>query len=288
MSSTATSAGRSLAAFGFAASERGPFRIVPIGSVSPNPRQPRKRLDGERLRVLARSIATCGLLSPPLTYEIDRGVYELVAGERRWRACQMLGWEALPVLVQDAAGDGDHRFAAAVAENIAREDLNPVDEAHALSALLDEFRLTQEELGQRVGRSQEWISNSIRLLNLPDQVLVLLERGDLTRAHGRALLAEPSHAERTALARRAVHGRWSVRRLQSEIAATPAVRAGRRGLPVDMLAAADQFTEVLRSRTGHEMTVRATSVGFQIDVGDHQAVRALLMRLGVSAQDLEL
>lgn len=277
---------RALDAFGFTASDRGPLRVVPIECLRPNPDQPRKRFDAAGLQSLAGSIDTCGLLSPPLTHEVSGGLYELVAGERRWRACQLLGWATLPVLVQHGARGAD-ALAAAMAENIAREDLNAVDEAHALAALLEEFGLTQEALGRRVGRSQEWISNSIRLLHLPDQVLLLLERGELTRAHGRALLSEPRHQERATLARRAVADGWTVRRLQAAIdLAAPAARA-RGGLPADALDAADRWTEALRTRTGHAMTIRATARGFQIDVGDQHAVRALLTRLGVAAEDLD-
>lgn len=281
-------ASRSLGAFGFAVSERGPLRVVPIERVRPNPDQPRKRFDPERLRILASSIGTCGLLSPPLTRELDGDAYELVAGERRWRACQILGWDRIPVLVKDDGAAGGEGLGAALAENIAREDLNPVEEAHALAALLEEFGFTQEELGRWVGRSQEWISHSVRLLHLPDQVLVLLERGDLTRAHGRALLTEPGHQERIVLARRAAAEHWTVRQLLATIAATGS-RSGsaRGGLPADMLDAADRWTEALRTRTGHAMTVRATARGFQIDVGDQHAVRALLTNLGVAAEDID-
>lgn len=276
----------SLGAFGFTASERGALRVVPIGRVRPNPDQPRKRFDTGRLQTLADSIDTCGLLSPPLTHEVTGDLYELVAGERRWRACRLLGWETLPVLVQHDAGGAD-ALAAAVAENVAREDLNAIDEAHALAALLEEFGLTQEELGRRVGRSQEWISNSIRLLSLPDQVLVLLERGELTRAHGRALLTKPGHQERIALGRRAAAERWTVRRLQAEIDADPPGARAHAGLAADALDAADRWTEALRTRTGHAMTVRATARGFQIEVGDQHAVRALLTGLGISPEDLD-
>lgn len=272
-------------AFGFAPSAQGPLRIVATEHIRPNPHQPRRSFDRARLLQLAGSIDTCGLLSPPLVRERgDR--YELVAGERRWRACQLLGWPTLPVLVRDAAAG---ELAAAVAENIAREDLNPVDEAHALAVLLEEFGLTQEELGQRVGRSQEAISNTIRLLQLPDQVLVLLERRELTKGHGKALLSEPDHQRRILFARSAVAGRWSVRRLEAAIAAATTSRACRRpDLPADMLAAADRWTEVLRARTGHAMTVQAlASGGFQIQVGDQHAVRALLTHIGVPAADLD-
>ena len=274
-----------LGAFGFSASERGPFRVVPIERIRPNPAQPRQRFDIERLRLLADSIGTCGLLSPPLAHELPGDLYELVAGERRWRACQLLGWEALPVLVQDADGDG-RGLAAAVAENVVREDLNAIDEAHALATLLEEFGLTQEELGRRVGRSQEAISNSIRLLHLPDQVLVLLESGELTRTHGKVLLSEPDHQERIALALRAVADRWTVRRLEAAVAES-APASKRAGFGTDVLAAAERWTEALRRRTGQEMTVRPTTAGFQITVGDQHAVRALLMRLGISAEDLD-
>lgn len=273
------------AAFGFEASASGPLRVVPIECIQPNPRQPRRSFDPRALQVLAATIDACGLLAPPPVRDLGE-TYQLVAGERRWRACQLLGWSAMPVLVLGNDASDASELAAALAENIARDDLNPVDEALALVTLLEDLGVTQEGLGRSIGRSQEAISNSIRLLNLPDQVLVLLERRELTVAHGKVLLSEPEHHKRITLARRAVAGRWTVRRLQAEIsAASP--RATTPTLPADMLDAADRWTEVLRARTGHAMTIRATASGFQIDVGDQHAVRALLKHLGITAADLD-
>jgi len=152
--------------------------------------------------------------------------------------------------------------AAALAENIARDDLNPVDEALALATMLEALGITQEALGRRIGRSQESISHSIRLLNLPDQVLVMLERRELGIAHGKVLLSEPEHHKRITLARRAVAGRGTVRRLQAAITSTSR-EAAAPALPADMLDAADRWTEALRARTGHAMTIHATAGGFR-------------------------
>jgi ParB family transcriptional regulator, chromosome partitioning protein len=273
--------------FGFDPSPEGPLREVAVDRVEPNRRQPRRIFDEAQLQQLADSIATVGLMSPPLVRETGEQRYELIAGERRWRACQRLGMATLPVLVQDSATDAD-ALAMAVAENIARHGLNPVEEAHAFAALLEEFHLTQDELGRRVGKSQEDISNSIRLLNLPDQVLVLLERRELTKAHGKVLLSEPDHSRRTLLARRGVAESWSVRELRGAVsAAKRRPRSPRSRLDPDMITAADRWTEGLRASTGQPLTVRATAKGFHIEVGDHDTARSLLKRLGVADRRLD-
>jgi ParB family chromosome partitioning protein len=273
------------AGFGFEPTDSGPLREVPIDRVQPNRRQPRRIFDEAQLQLLAESIQTVGLMSPPLVREVGDGAYELVAGERRWRACQRLGMPTLRVLVQTA--DDADSLAMAVAENIARHGLNPVEEAHAFAALLEEFELTQDELGRRVGKSQEDISNSIRLLNLPDQVLLLLERRELTKAHGKVLLSEPDHARRTTLARRAAAGGWSVRQLRDAVTAAKRRPRRRSSVGADQAAAADRWTEALRACTGRQMTVRATAKGFHIDVGDQDAARDLLARLGIPAEQLD-
>jgi ParB family transcriptional regulator, chromosome partitioning protein len=223
-------------------------------------------------------------MSPPIVRENGDG-YELVAGERRWRACQRLGHTTLRVLVQDDVRDAD-ALAMAVAENIARRGLNPIEEAHAFVALLEEFSLTQDELGQRVGKSQEDVSNSIRLLNLPDEVLASLEHRKLTKAHGKALLAERDHERRRTLGRRAAAENWSVRQLQD------AVDRGRRRRrparpPSDMVAAADRWTEALQAHTGQALTVRATTNGFDVALGDHDSARTALARLGIPVDQLD-
>ena len=173
------------------------FRDVPVGMIRPNPDQPRKRFDPDSIEVLARSLADTGVIQPLIVRPLDDGRYELIAGERRWRAAQHAGLETVPALIRDE--DEIQRMQIALIENMAREDLNPVEEARACAALVEELGVSKEELGRRLGRSRVAISNLVRLLDLPDEVLALLEDGSLSEGHGRAILLrsrEPASARR--------------------------------------------------------------------------------------------
>src|SRR5437763_5466272 len=188
------------------------FRELPAELIAPNPAQPRRGFDEEGLLALAESIRTRGVLQPVLVRPVVGGRYELVAGERRWRAARIAERETVPAVVR--RHDEAATLELALIENMAREDLNPVDAARACAALVEELGLTREEVGLRVGRSRVAVSNLIRLLELPDEALALIERGELTEGHGRALLLAGDHDARRRLARDAVAGRWSVRELE--------------------------------------------------------------------------
>ncbi len=188
------------------------LREVPVGSISPNPRQPRLRFDGDALNALAESLGERGVLQPVLVRPKPEGTYELIAGERRWRAAQIAGMKTIPALVRphdDAAA-----LELALIENMAREDLNPVEEARACAALVEELGLTREQVGKRVGRGRVAVSNLMRLLDLPDEALDLLEGGTLSEGHGRALLLAKDHTARRQLARSAASEGWSVRSVE--------------------------------------------------------------------------
>ncbi len=157
---------------------------VPIGSIRPNPRQPRKRFSEESLAELAQSIREKGLLQPLIVRPLGEG-YELVAGERRYRAALMAGLEEVPVLIKDLS-DGE-ALELALIENLQREDLSPVEEARGYQALV-EMGLTQEEIARRVGKARSTVTNALRLLQLPQEVLEALDRGEITAGHARALL----------------------------------------------------------------------------------------------------
>ena len=189
------------------------LRNVPVELIVPNPRQPRRSFDEDALLALAGSMRERGVLQPVLIRPVAGGTYELVAGERRWRAAQLAGLDTIPALVR--ARDDAESLEAALIENMAREDLNPVEEARACAALVEELGLTRESVGLRVGRSRVAVTNLLRLLDLPDEVLALLERGDLSSGHGRALLLASDHADRRRLARSAVAEGWSVRTLEA-------------------------------------------------------------------------
>ncbi len=182
MSAGARGMGRGLAAI---LPETGPgepaYREVPVELIQPNPNQPRRHLHPESISALAESIAEAGVIQPLLVRPLADGRYELIAGERRWRAAREAGLETVPALLRDQ--DETHRMQTALIENVAREDLNPVDEARACATLVDDLGLTKEELAGRLGRTRPAISNLIRLLDLPDEILDLLSVG---RAHPRA------------------------------------------------------------------------------------------------------
>jgi ParB family chromosome partitioning protein len=182
---------------------------LPVGSVRPNRRQPRKRLDMESVSELAESIRLQGVVQPVLVRPDGEGAYELIAGERRWRAARAAGLATIPALVRETE-DRDSLLLALV-ENVAREDLSPVEEARAYASLMDEFGLSLADVADRVGRAKPSVSNKLRLLDLPEDVLALVERGQLTEGHARAVLGVPDHEDRRRLARRIVRQGMSVR-----------------------------------------------------------------------------
>jgi ParB family chromosome partitioning protein len=167
---------------------------VPVTDIVPNPRQPRSRIDAESLRELAESIKEHGLIQPLIvtrTPPSSRSPYQLIAGERRWRAAQMAGMETVPVLLKEATPQ--QSLELALVENIQRADLNPLEEAEAYQALMSDFTLNQQEVADRVGKSRVAIANTLRLLRLPERVKALLADGSLSEGHARALLGLPDN-----------------------------------------------------------------------------------------------
>lgn len=201
--------GRGLEVLIGGAGSRTELAEVPVAEIHPNPRQPRRHFEAEGVSGLAASIRAQGLIQPVVVRPRVAGGYELIAGERRWRAAREAGIETLPAVVRDA-GDRDSLLLAVV-ENVAREDLNPVEEARAYAVLIDEFGLSLGEVAGRIGRSKPTVSNRVRLLELPQDVLGMVERGQLTEGHARAVLAVPDHDGRRRLARRIVQKGMSVR-----------------------------------------------------------------------------
>jgi ParB family chromosome partitioning protein len=185
------------------------FRHVPVELIRPNPDQPRTEFDQSTIDSLAASIADAGLVQPLILRPLPDGRYELIAGERRWRAARQAELETVPALIRNQ--DEAERLQTALIENMARENLNPVDEARACAALVEDLGLSKEELARRLGRSRVAISNLIRLLDLPDDVLALLAGGDLSEGHGRAVLQARGVEARRSLARQAAAQGWSVR-----------------------------------------------------------------------------
>jgi ParB family chromosome partitioning protein len=255
------------------------LREVAVELIRPNPSQPRKRFDEASLTALAESLAERGVLQPVLVRPRPGGSYELVAGERRWRAARLAGLETMPALVQQR--DDDASLEVALIENMAREDLNPVEAARAVAALVEELGLTREEVGRRVGRSRVAISNLLRLLDLPDEALELVERGDLSEGHGRALLLADDHADRRRLARATVDGAWSVRVLEQrarEANAGPrAARRGRAAVHPDQEAAAAEIAEALGAALGTEVRVRPRGTGYKVEIAFDSADDAVAL-----------
>ena len=182
---------------------------LPLDAVHPNPRQPRKRFEPEATTGLAASIGRQGVLQPILVRPRSEGGYELIAGERRWRAAREAGIATLPAVVRHA--DDRDTLLLGLVENVARENLSPVEEARAYATLIDEFELSLGEVADRVGRSKPSVSNRLRLLELPEEVLWMLVRGELTEGHARAVLALPDDEERLRLARRVAREGMTVR-----------------------------------------------------------------------------
>ena len=180
------------------------LRELPIELIAPNARQPRRHFDEDALQALADSLGVRGILQPVLVRPVAGGTYELVAGERRWRAAKIAGLERVPALIR--ARDDAEAIELALIENVAREDLSPIEEARACAALVEELGLTREEVGRRIGRSRVAVSNLLRLLDLPDEVVELLQQGTLSEGHGRALLLAEDHGARSRLARSAARG----------------------------------------------------------------------------------
>jgi ParB family chromosome partitioning protein len=259
------------------------LRTLAVELITPNPHQPRRVFEEEALQALAGSIADRGVLQPILVRPLPGGHYELVAGERRWRASQLAGLTEVPALVQDQ--DDATSLQSALVENMARADLNPVEEARAVAALVEDLGITREAVGRMVGRSRVAISNLLRILDLPDEALDLIGEGALSEGHGRALLLADGHEARRALARDAADEGWSVRVLEQRArAASDGARARKPAVevPADQAAAADELSQRLARVLGHDVRVRAKGDGFvaEIRLEDVDDARRLTDRLG--------
>ncbi|HYI38471.1 MAG TPA: ParB/RepB/Spo0J family partition protein, partial [Thermoleophilaceae bacterium] len=180
------------------ADEQG-MRDIPLELIAPNPAQPRREFDQEALLALSESIRSRGVLQPVVVRPLTGGRFELIAGERRLRAARLAEIETIPAVVRQT--EDDERLDLALAENMARVDLSPVEEARACAMLVDDLGLTKEEVGRRVGKSRVAVSNLIRILELPDEALDLIAAGVLSEGHGRAILTEKDHDRRRRLAR---------------------------------------------------------------------------------------
>lgn len=186
---------------------------LPLQKVEPNPNQPRRRFDEEELQALADSIAEHGILQPLAVRAIEGGFYQIIAGERRWRAARLAGLKEVPVVVVEA--DDRTVMELALIENLQRQDLNPMEEAEGYRVLTEEYGLTQEQAAARVGKSRPAVANALRLLALPEDVRSLVEKGELSAGHARAVLSLPTPARQRAAAQKILTLRLSVRQAEA-------------------------------------------------------------------------
>lgn len=243
----------------------GALKELPVSSIRPNPFQPRTRLDEPALAELTASIEASGLLQP-VVVRPRNGAYELIAGERRWRAVQKLGWRTVPAVVKEA--DNQTLLTLALIENLQRHDLSAIDEALGYQRLIDEFEVPQTEVARMVGRSRSSVANRLRLLRLPDDVRALVHDGKLSEGHARALLTLDDPKAASALAREAVDQGLSVRdveaRVRGDVAPAPAaggLRLRKAREPHSASADARRVEDALRKRLGTDVRVTAKRRG---------------------------
>lgn len=224
------------------------FRQVPVDSIAPNPDQPRTHFEDDALEELAASMREVGVLQPVVVTESDGG-YVLIAGERRWRAAKRAGLAVIPAVVREATGTST--LVEALVENVQRQDLTPLEEANAYQHLLEDYGMTQDQVADRVGRSRPAISNTVRLLQLPTEVQVLVDRGALTAGHVRPLIGLEDETFATHLAERAAEEGWSVRQMEDAARARKVVGSGsaqgrlRSIRPVEIIELEKRLTERL-------------------------------------------
>ncbi len=247
---------------------------LPVDAIHANPRQPRRRFEPEATTGLASSIKAQGLLQPVVVRPRPEGGYELIAGERRWRAAREAGITAIPALVREA--DDRETLLLALVENVAREQLSPVEEARAYATLVDEFELTLGDVAGKVGRSKSGVSNRLRLLELPEEVLWMVARGELTEGHARAVLALPDHDQRKKLAKRIVAEGMSVRGAERAAQDGGAARKPRTSGRVDP-ALAERARAAAEHVTG--MKARVSAGKLELLFGDETGLEELVETL---------
>lgn len=215
---------------------------LPLQKVEPNPNQPRKSFDEEELQALAESIAEHGILQPLAVRTLDGGFYQIIAGERRWRAARMAGLEEVPVVVLEA--DDRTVMELALIENLQRQDLNPMEEAEGYRVLMEEYGLTQEQAAARVGKSRPAVTNALRLLALPEEVREMVEAGTLSAGHARAVLSLPNERLQKAAAQKIIALRLSVRQAEAmckRMAAEEKPQKARPALTVDYVGECEKM-----------------------------------------------
>jgi len=239
------------------AEAQGALQELAVSSIRPNPYQPRVRLDEPHFQELVSSMEVAGLLQPVVVRRHLDG-YQLIAGERRWRAAQRLGWQKIPAVIKEA--DDRTLLTLALVENLQRDNLSCIEEATSYQRLIDEFQLAQGEVARLVGRDRSTVANALRLLKLPADVTSMVDAGQLSEGHARALLSLTDRSQMSRLAQDSVAHGWSVRDIESKVrGARP---AGTRRQPVRQLSPAHRrIEEALRKRLGTDIRITARRRG---------------------------
>jgi len=241
------------------------FEMVSVDDISPNPAQPRSRFDDEALEELAASLKEVGVLQPIVVTRGESG-YVLIAGERRWRAARRAGLRVIPAVLRGSAGDST--LVEALVENVQRQDLTPLEEAHAYQQLLENYGMNQEQVASRVGKSRPTISNTLRLLQLPDDVQEMVDGGELSAGHARALVGLEDEKYAIHLAKKAVADGWSVRQMEEAVrhrkGMTPKPREGVRQLrPVEII----ELEKRLSDRLGAKVKISYRNEKGKLEIG---------------------
>jgi len=252
------------------------LRSVPLADIQVNPDQPRRRLDPTALESLTESIRRHGVVQPVVVRQRDGGGFELIAGERRWRAASMAGIDRIPAVVRDA--DAGARLELALVENMVREDLSPIEVATACATLIEDFGQTHQDVATRLGRSRPAVSNLVRLLELPDDIQEQIDGGELTEGHGRAILMADGPRAQRLLAARIIRDGLSVRQAE-RLARSGGQAAPRRAAPSPLV---DDAVDVFAAVFDTPVAVRSTRRGVVVELrfSDEQALRDALVRIG--------
>ncbi len=228
-------------------------QTLPIQKIEPRENQPRSVFDDEALQELADSIALHGILQPITVRPLDSGYYQIVAGERRWRASRLAGLKEVPVRIIEA--DDREAQEMALVENLQREDLSPMEEARGYRLLMDEYGMTQEAVSQSVGKSRPAVANALRLLTLPEELAALLDSGALTAGHARALLPLEDKSLQLTAAQQVVDRGLSVRQTETLVAALLKQRKPKKDKPADEIDYAAQVCQTLGQRLGRRISI---------------------------------
>lgn len=228
-------------------------QTLPIQKIEPRENQPRSVFDDEALQELADSIALHGILQPITVRPLDSGYYQIVAGERRWRASRLAGLKEVPVRIIEA--DDREAQEMALVENLQREDLSPMEEARGYRLLMDEYGMTQEAVSQSVGKSRPAVANALRLLTLPEELAALLDSGALTAGHARALLPLEDKSLQLTAAQQVVDRGLSVRQTETLVAALLKQRKPKKDKPADEIDYAAQVCQTLGQRLGRHISI---------------------------------